>query len=332
MVAQVYCGLGLLKTPAVVEAKRSDFVGEHLGSTAIKTSALIDSAMDGVLFIDEAYTLIQTGLAGGDVPDTFHSLTRIIRARPVDFLTVLGEQGFFSMREEESPFTQTWLNADNSAQKYIAQSFAKTSETQFNAAPELQLSEFEALNLVMNALPEGCNLHLANSMPVRYANYLQPCPEKHIAVFGNRGTGGIDGCTSTAVGHALFREGLHVLLTGDMAFFYDQNGLWNNFLPKNLRIVVFNNHGGGIFRMIEGPASQPELVKYFETEQHRKAERCALDAGMDYTFCHNQAELRAALPAFLAETGKAALLELETDAEYNTAFFREFKSGYPKQQ
>ncbi|OBJ64304.1 type VII secretion AAA-ATPase EccA [Mycobacterium asiaticum] len=66
VVAQVYCGLGLLKTPAVIEAKRSDFVGEHLGSTAIKTSALIDSAMDGVLFIDEAYTLIQTGLAGGD--------------------------------------------------------------------------------------------------------------------------------------------------------------------------------------------------------------------------------------------------------------------------
>lgn len=66
VVAQVYCGLGRLKTPTVIEAKRSDFVGEHLGSTAIKTSALIDSAMDGVLFIDEAYSLIQTGLAGGD--------------------------------------------------------------------------------------------------------------------------------------------------------------------------------------------------------------------------------------------------------------------------
>jgi type VII secretion ATPase EccA len=66
VVAQTYCGLGLLRTPSVVEAKRSDFVGQHLGSTAIKTNALIDSAMDGVLFIDEAYTLIQTGLSGGD--------------------------------------------------------------------------------------------------------------------------------------------------------------------------------------------------------------------------------------------------------------------------
>lgn len=66
VVAQTYCGLGRLKTPNVIEAKRSDFVGEHLGSTALKTSALIDRAMDGVLFIDEAYTLIQSGLSGGD--------------------------------------------------------------------------------------------------------------------------------------------------------------------------------------------------------------------------------------------------------------------------
>jgi type VII secretion ATPase EccA len=66
VVAQIYCGLGLLKTPTVVEAKRQDFVGQHLGSTAIKTTALIDEAMDGVLFIDEAYALIQSGLSGGD--------------------------------------------------------------------------------------------------------------------------------------------------------------------------------------------------------------------------------------------------------------------------
>lgn len=66
VVAKIYCGLGILKTDHLIEAKRADFVGQHLGSTAIKTSKLIDSAMDGVLFIDEAYTLIQTGLSGGD--------------------------------------------------------------------------------------------------------------------------------------------------------------------------------------------------------------------------------------------------------------------------
>ncbi|MGF6887269.1 type VII secretion ATPase EccA [Nocardia sp. GAS34] len=66
VVAKIYCGLGILKTDKVVEAKRVDFVSQNLGGTAIKTEAVIDSAMDGVLFIDEAYTLIQTGLSGGD--------------------------------------------------------------------------------------------------------------------------------------------------------------------------------------------------------------------------------------------------------------------------
>lgn len=66
VVAKIYCGLGLIKTDAVVQVSRRDLVGEHLGSTAIKTSAVIDRAMDGVLFIDEAYTLIQSGLSGGD--------------------------------------------------------------------------------------------------------------------------------------------------------------------------------------------------------------------------------------------------------------------------
>ncbi|MFT3716061.1 MAG: AAA family ATPase [Gordonia sp. (in: high G+C Gram-positive bacteria)] len=66
LVARLYHALGLLATDRMVEATRRDLVGEHLGSTAPKTSALIDRALDGVLFIDEAYTLIQEGLSGGD--------------------------------------------------------------------------------------------------------------------------------------------------------------------------------------------------------------------------------------------------------------------------
>jgi type VII secretion ATPase EccA len=66
IVAQIYCGLGVLATAKVVEANRSSFVASHLGQTALKTNALIDSALDGILFIDEAYTLIQEGLSGGD--------------------------------------------------------------------------------------------------------------------------------------------------------------------------------------------------------------------------------------------------------------------------
>ncbi|WP_040765876.1 type VII secretion AAA-ATPase EccA [Tsukamurella sp. 1534] len=66
IVARMYRGLGLLRTDTVVECSRRDLVGQYLGATALKTSEVIDSALDGVLFIDEAYTLVQEGLSGGD--------------------------------------------------------------------------------------------------------------------------------------------------------------------------------------------------------------------------------------------------------------------------
>jgi SpoVK/Ycf46/Vps4 family AAA+-type ATPase len=66
VLGRVFAALGLLSRPEVVEAQRADLVGEHLGSTAIKTNKVIDSALGGVLFIDEAYSLVNPGYAGGD--------------------------------------------------------------------------------------------------------------------------------------------------------------------------------------------------------------------------------------------------------------------------
>jgi type VII secretion ATPase EccA len=66
IIGRIFSALGLLVRPEVVEAHRADLVGEHLGSTAIKTSKLIDSAMGGVLFIDEAYALHNEAYSGGD--------------------------------------------------------------------------------------------------------------------------------------------------------------------------------------------------------------------------------------------------------------------------
>jgi SpoVK/Ycf46/Vps4 family AAA+-type ATPase len=66
ILARIFAALGLLVRPGVVEAHRADLVGDHLGSTAIKTNKLIDSAMGGVLFIDEAYSLYNDGYSGGD--------------------------------------------------------------------------------------------------------------------------------------------------------------------------------------------------------------------------------------------------------------------------
>jgi len=66
ILGRIFTALGLLVRPEVIEAHRADLVGEHLGSTAIKTGKLIDSALGGVLFIDEAYSLYNVGYSGGD--------------------------------------------------------------------------------------------------------------------------------------------------------------------------------------------------------------------------------------------------------------------------
>ena len=66
ILGRIFAALGLLVRPEVVEAQRGDLVGEHLGATAIKTSKLVDSALGGVLFIDEAYSLHNEGYSGGD--------------------------------------------------------------------------------------------------------------------------------------------------------------------------------------------------------------------------------------------------------------------------
>ena len=61
VVAKIYCGLGLLKKETVREVHRADLIGQHIGETEAKTNAIIDSALDGVLFLDEAYALVSTG-------------------------------------------------------------------------------------------------------------------------------------------------------------------------------------------------------------------------------------------------------------------------------
>jgi 2-succinyl-5-enolpyruvyl-6-hydroxy-3-cyclohexene-1-carboxylate synthase len=152
-------------------------------------------------------------------------------------------------------------------------------------------------------------------------------PHQRVEVFANRGTSGIDGCTSTAVGAALQTQRIVTLITGDVAFFYDRNGLWQNYLPPNLRVVLLNNHGGGIFRLIDGPAGQPELEEYFETRQPLRANRAAEEFGLQYFPCRTREDLRKHLPAFFDSEGGAKLLEVETDAHTNADIYRQFKQG-----
>jgi 2-succinyl-5-enolpyruvyl-6-hydroxy-3-cyclohexene-1-carboxylate synthase len=213
----------------------------------------------------------------------------------------------------------TWQQADAAAAAFLQQFFAD-NEQPFN--------EFGAMRRTLASLPDGTALHLANSMAVRYANILGLPEGRQVDVFANRGTSGIDGCTSTAVGAALAQpERPVVLLTGDVAFFYDRNAFWHNYPTPNLRVVLFNNHGGGIFRLIDGPRQQPELDEFFETRQALTAENLCRDFSLRYLPVRTFAELAAALPVFFAAESGAAVLEVFTDSVTNAAFFEQYRAA-----
>jgi 2-succinyl-5-enolpyruvyl-6-hydroxy-3-cyclohexene-1-carboxylate synthase len=215
--------------------------------------------------------------------------------------------------------TVTWQQADAAAAKFLSSFFAAENQP-FN--------EFSAMRQALAMLPDGTALHLANSMAVRYANIIGLPEGRQIDVFANRGTSGIDGCNSTAVGAALAQpERPVVLLTGDVAFFYDRNAFWHNYPTPNLRVVLFNNHGGGIFRLIDGPRQQPELDEFFETHQALTAENLCHDFKLRYLPVSSFEELAAALPVFFAAESGAAVLEVFTNSKTNAAFFEAYRAA-----
>ncbi|GAB2874956.1 2-succinyl-5-enolpyruvyl-6-hydroxy-3-cyclohexene-1-carboxylate synthase [Hymenobacter ruber] len=277
--------------------------------------------------------------AAGEAADTFRSLTRVVRVQPAVFfqqLSVLktseggrseGSNPSFSANNQlasgsgpvGSTEYATWQQADAAAAKFLEHFFTSESPS-FN--------EFSAFRHALAQVPDQTALHLANSMAVRYANILGIPQGRQIEVFANRGTSGIDGCNSTAVGSALAQpERPVVLMTGDVAFFYDRNAFWHNYPLPNLRVVLFNNHGGGIFRIIDGPRQQPELDEFFETRQLLTAENTAKDFNLRYFPVSSFEELEAALPVFFAVETGAAVLEVFTDSKTNAAFFEEYRSA-----
>ncbi len=253
----------------------------------------------------------------GQVADTYQSLTKTIRCSPSHFIEkVVLEQDndAFSLQKQQN-YYNLWEIEERKAKRNIKEQL-----------PLDIWSELNAYHLLMPLIPEGYQLHLANSMAVRYANMIGL---KHvqdtITVYANRGTSGIDGSNSTAVGSALASNKPTLLLTGDMAFFYDRNAFWNNYQYPNLKIIVFNNHGGGIFNMINGPSSQGEYKEYFETDQRLTAKSLADEFGFEYMVCDTQRKFQNTIKAFFEIDKKSAILEVFTDSNVNKEAVTQFK-------
>lgn len=221
----------------------------------------------------------------------------------------------------------------NRAPAIVAEEYSKRwqgleEKTNSKSIEYLKMAPFGELKgaaLCLKHIPKNSQLHLANSMSVRYANFIG-LQEKSIEIFCNRGTSGIDGSNGTAVGAALSNRKLTTLLTGDMAFLYDRNAFWHEYDLSNLRVIVLNNAGGGIFGMIKGPRSQESFEKLFQTHQALSAKLTAKEFGFEYFKVDYESQLEDELQQFFEPNGVGKILEIFSDARQNEEIFKAYKS------
>ncbi|SIN68740.1 2-succinyl-5-enolpyruvyl-6-hydroxy-3-cyclohexene-1-carboxylic-acid synthase [Algoriphagus halophilus] len=243
----------------------------------------------------------------GNAKDTFQRLTRILPTHPMVFFKWLSG----NLQPQNLEFYQAWHSLELKVKNKLPM-----------VLNQVDFGEYSALHAALQTSPKQAKIHVANSMSVRYLNFLGAREQE---VCCNRGTSGIDGSSSTAVGCTFTTKELVTLVTGDMAFFYDRNAFWHNYAMPNLRIILLNNHAGGIFRIIKGPSEQPELEEFFETKQKLSAQHLATEFGFFYTKVVNSEELDASLVDFYQESLHPKILEIETESELNTSILKAIK-------
>ena len=180
---------------------------------------------------------------------------------------------------------------------------------------DLPFSDFSAFNLIFERLPAELNVHLGNSSTVRYAQLFDMNPRHRI--FCNRGTSGIEGSTATAAGAAWNSDLPSLLICGDLSALYDANGLWHSYLRPDFRMIVINNGGGGIFRILPGDLSNPHFKTYFETRHTRSVKPVCDLNGLEYYRADSPESLSEALDTFFEVGPRARLLEVFTPSEVN---------------
>lgn len=251
--------------------------------------------------------------------DPTQSLTRTIAVSPQYFFKNLFEKIDYQLfvqnsdPETDSSFLRNW-SACNQHSRQLRDDYL------INLT---KLSDLTSLDLVFKYIDRVFQLHVANSMSIRYVNTLDHGSNIG-SVFCNRGTSGIDGCVSTAIGAALVNGEETLLVVGDVAFMYDRNGLLIHALPQNLKIVVVNNAGGNIFRMIDGPSGLPEIETYFETRHSFSAKRTCEDSNIAYFSCNEPASLEFSIKSLLENKG-IGLLEIFTDPYENERVWKELR-------
>lgn len=239
--------------------------------------------------------------------DTFGALTHHFKTEPNSFF----EQFMPLSQKVESPYQLDFLEIKKVRQIKQEMYLSK-----------IPFSDFKAFDIIMMNLPQHSMLQISNSSAIRYAQLVEIHPS--ISVFCNRGTSGIDGSTSTAVGAAFASDRQAVFISGDISFLYDSNGLWNQYIPKNFKIILVNNGGGGIFRILPGHEETPVFNRFFETSHCLTAEHLAKMYQFSYLTASTEIGLEESLKQLFSENNQPAILEIFTPTLLNDGILLQF--------
>jgi len=248
----------------------------------------------------------------GTVVDTFMNLSNVIQGDG----EMVADYVRFALEQQPHPFVTLW-------QELLERIRRQTAAYE---PPFSQMAVVKRFEQQVGDAP----VHYANSSAIRLANIYRRQP-----VWCNRGVNGIEGSLSTAAGYALVSDEPVFCVIGDLSFFYDQNALWNQELRSpqggRLRILLLNNGGGGIFRMLPGLEQSPASHSLVAAAHTTTAEGICLQNDVYYQQAAGSDELDAGLDLLLhADLSRPMVLEVFTDAETDAQAMRQYHASLHK--
>jgi 2-succinyl-5-enolpyruvyl-6-hydroxy-3-cyclohexene-1-carboxylate synthase len=237
-----------------------------------------------------------------NAPHAYGNVSVHFRIDPVMGLATLRPQ----IPPQQTEFVRRWQQADAARQEDLR-------------TRTLPWSDFTAIRHCMQHITDDAFLHLGNSSAVRYGLL---SPRGKYPIYSNRGTAGIDGSLSAAMGQTigLNRHGWCIL--GDVSFFYDHNAMWLKH-PRCTPVVI-NNGGGHIFQLIDGPNRQPHIAEWQQSPTTMSIEHIARAFGYVHHRVEDEAGLVAAMQA-ARESSEPSVIEVVTDAEVSVGVWGELR-------
>jgi 2-succinyl-5-enolpyruvyl-6-hydroxy-3-cyclohexene-1-carboxylate synthase len=298
------------RTLAVIENKLDDYrpdalmiLGNAVISKKIK-AFLRNTKLQLVWKIGEDFAFM----------DTYQRLDQSFILAPEQFLFGLNQAVVTEPRKTNGDYAKKWKDAFSNSE-LIHQEFLK----------QLDFCDLKVIHTIFKSLPSNSVIHLGNSSIARYVQ-LFDLP-KNAVYHCNRGTSGIDGSMSTAVGAAYKeRNKMHILIIGDISFFYDSNALWNNYMSDNLRIIMIHNGGGGIFEIIPGPRESEFRKDFFVAEHNFSAKHICAGFEIEYNYVNEEDDLKNALEQLYqkSENGRPKVLEIDTRNKINAESLKNY--------